>query len=57
MIATHTPPKELIGQATTMQAIMQDQYGSADVLKLQTVDKPAIGETVITYEQYIRGQW
>ena len=26
-----------------MQAIVQDHYGSADVLQLQEIDKPAIG--------------
>jgi NADPH:quinone reductase-like Zn-dependent oxidoreductase len=39
----HTTSTELKAQATTMQAIVQDQYGSADVLKLQQVDKPAVG--------------
>lgn len=28
----------------TMQATIQDRYGSADVLKLEEVDKPAIGD-------------
>jgi NADPH:quinone reductase-like Zn-dependent oxidoreductase len=31
------------GQVRIMQAIVQDQYGSADVLRLQQVDKPVIG--------------
>src|SRR3954471_20069043 len=30
-------------QKTTMQAIVQDRYGSSNVLKLRTIDKPAIG--------------
>jgi NADPH:quinone reductase-like Zn-dependent oxidoreductase len=30
-------------RAKTMQAIVQDEYGSADVLRLQQVDKPVIG--------------
>ncbi len=38
-----TTSKELKGQATTMQAIIQDQYGSPAVLKLQEVDKPEVG--------------
>ncbi len=29
---------------TTMQAIVQDKYGSADVLQLRAVDRPAVGE-------------
>jgi NADPH:quinone reductase-like Zn-dependent oxidoreductase len=42
-MATHTSPHEFDGQVRTMQAIVQDQYGSADVLRLQQVDKPLIG--------------
>jgi NADPH:quinone reductase-like Zn-dependent oxidoreductase len=42
-VSTHTTPHEPYGQATTMQAIVQDQYGSADVLQLQDIDKPEIG--------------
>src|SRR5438132_8500519 len=38
-----TTLEELKRQATTMQAIIQDQSGSADVLKLQEVDKPVVG--------------
>ena len=37
--STHT----LDAQVRTMQAIVQDQYGSADVLRLQQVDTPLIG--------------
>jgi NADPH:quinone reductase-like Zn-dependent oxidoreductase len=39
----HTTSTELNAPATTMQAIIQDQYGSADVLKFQQVDKPVVG--------------
>jgi NADPH:quinone reductase-like Zn-dependent oxidoreductase len=39
----HTTSTELNAQATTMQAIIQDQYGSADVLRLQEVIKPVVG--------------
>jgi 2-desacetyl-2-hydroxyethyl bacteriochlorophyllide A dehydrogenase len=35
-----TTSNDLQAQATTMQAIIQDTYGSPDVLKLQEVDKP-----------------
>ena len=40
----HTTMKELTGYATTMQAITQDQYGSADVLHLREVAKPEVGD-------------
>ena len=39
----HTTSTELDARATTMQAITQDHYGSAEVLKLQQVVKPAVG--------------
>lgn len=39
-----TASTEFTGQATTMRAITQDQYGSADVLHLQELDKPAVGD-------------
>src|SRR5438105_4346219 len=39
----HTTSTELKAQATTMLAIIQDQYGSANVLKLQEVEKPEVG--------------
>src|ERR1019366_333951 len=35
--------QETVGE-TTMQAIVQDKYGSAEVLQLRDTDKPAIGE-------------
>src|SRR5918912_4094195 len=43
-ISTHTTTAhELSGQAETMQAIVQDKYGSVDVLQLRDIKKPAIG--------------
>jgi NADPH:quinone reductase-like Zn-dependent oxidoreductase len=42
-LSTPTPPHELGGQAKTMQAIVQDRYGSAEVLQLRDIDKPAVG--------------
>jgi NADPH:quinone reductase-like Zn-dependent oxidoreductase len=36
-------PAELAGQGTSMKAIVQDQYGSADVLQLKDIDKPEVG--------------
>ena len=31
-------------RGTTMQAIVQDRYGSADVLQLREIDKPVVGD-------------
>src|SRR5438552_17766672 len=31
-------------RSTTMRAIVQDAYGSADVLRLREIDKPGIGD-------------
>ena len=42
-VATHTSARELNGRAETMRAIVQDQYGSADVLQLREIAKPTIG--------------
>ena len=39
----YTTPTELDARGTTMRAITQDRYGSADVLKLQQVATPAVG--------------
>src|SRR5918912_306303 len=36
-------PAELAGQAKSMKAIVQDRYGSADVLQLRDLDKPEVG--------------
>jgi NADPH:quinone reductase-like Zn-dependent oxidoreductase len=36
-------PAELNGQAKSMKAIVQDHYGSADVLQLRDIDKPEVG--------------
>jgi len=42
MISTEIRPSTT--RVTTMKAIVQDTYGSADVLKLRDIDKPAIGD-------------
>ena len=42
-VSSHTTSGQLKAQATTMKAIVQDEYGSADVLHLQEVDKPEVG--------------
>jgi len=34
------PPSNTAAQPTTMKAIVQDKYGSPDILELQEVDKP-----------------
>ena len=43
-ISNHTLSKELKGQATTMKAIVQDKYGSPDVLELMDIDRPVVGD-------------
>lgn len=43
-IAAHSTSNERMEQAATMQAIIQDRYGSADVLHLQEIDKPQTGD-------------
>jgi NADPH:quinone reductase-like Zn-dependent oxidoreductase len=42
-ISAQSTRREAMPQATTMKAIVQDRYGSADVLQLQNVNKPAVG--------------
>jgi NADPH:quinone reductase-like Zn-dependent oxidoreductase len=42
-ISTHTTAQELNGQTKTMKAIVQDHYGSADILRLRNIDKPEVG--------------
>jgi NADPH:quinone reductase-like Zn-dependent oxidoreductase len=42
-VSTHTMTDELSGRVKTMRAIVQDRYGSADVLQLQDIDKPEVG--------------
>src|SRR5438270_7322391 len=42
MISTEIRPSTT--RVTTMKAIVQDTYGSADVLKPRDIDKPAIGD-------------
>jgi NADPH:quinone reductase-like Zn-dependent oxidoreductase len=43
-ISTNTRSEPLNAQATSMKAIVQDQYGSADVLRLEEVQKPEVGD-------------
>jgi NADPH:quinone reductase-like Zn-dependent oxidoreductase len=42
-ISAYTTAHELNRRAKSMKAIVQDQYGSADVLHLRDVDKPEVG--------------
>ena len=42
-ISAQSTRREATGQATTMKAIVQDQYGSADVLKRHDINKPVVG--------------
>lgn len=41
VIDTHVPAK---ARVETMKAIVQPEYGSADVLRLEVVDRPAVGD-------------
>jgi NADPH:quinone reductase-like Zn-dependent oxidoreductase len=41
--STHATAHELSGQAKSMKAIVQDQYGSADVLQLRDINRPEVG--------------
>jgi NADPH:quinone reductase-like Zn-dependent oxidoreductase len=55
-ISQQTTPGRLAGRAaTTMKAIVQDQYGSADVLQLQEVNKPAIGDDDVLVRVHAAG--
>jgi NADPH:quinone reductase-like Zn-dependent oxidoreductase len=51
----HTTSTELNGQATTMKAIVQDQYGSAEVLELREIDTPAIGDDDVLVRVHAAG--
>jgi NADPH:quinone reductase-like Zn-dependent oxidoreductase len=43
-VSAPAPFREPSGPITTMKAIVQDRYGSPDVLRLQEVDKPTVGD-------------
>ena len=44
MISKHTTSKELKVHAPTMKAIVQDKYGSSEVLEPRNIDKPKLGD-------------
>ena len=54
-ISTHARPEPLNAQATTMKAIVQDQYGLSDVLRFQAVDKPEVGEDEVLLRVHAAG--
>ena len=54
-ISTHARSEPLNAQATTMKAIVQDQYGSADVLRLQEVQKPEVGDDDVLLRVHAAG--
>jgi NADPH:quinone reductase-like Zn-dependent oxidoreductase len=62
-MSQHTLPKARTGQATTMQAIVQDRYGVApeDVLRLAEIDRPTIGSDEVLVHVHAasvdRGTW
>ncbi len=41
--------------ASSMTAIVQDRYGSADVLRFETIDRPTIGEDEVLIEVHAAG--
>ena len=54
-------PRPVTGRESTMQAIVQDRYGSADVLELADIDRPVpAGNEVLIQIQAAglhRGDW
>ena len=44
-----------VGTAVTMKAIVQDTYGSADVLRLRDIDKPAIADDEVLVRVHAAG--
>ena len=56
MNATHeTTPETGTGRKATMKAIVQDAYGSADVLELRDVDKPEAGDDEVLVRVHAAG--
>lgn len=53
--ATPNPSSERTGQAATMQAILQDHYGSPNVLALQEIDTPVIGDDGVLIRVHAAG--
>lgn len=49
----HTQPAE--GHAGKMQAIVQDRYGSADVLELRTIQRPEVAANEVLIEVHAAG--
>jgi hypothetical protein len=44
-----------MAQERTMKAIVQDAYGSADVLELRDIDKPAVGHDGVLLRVHAAG--
>src|SRR5213594_860875 len=38
---------DALGRSGTMKAIVQDRYGSADVLELRDIENPAVGDNEV----------
>ncbi len=51
----HISAPELNRQPTSMQAIIQDRYGSADLLELREVDEPQIGDDDVLIRVHAAG--
>ena len=54
-ISTPTQSKELNTHTTTMKAMTQAQYGSPDVLHLQEVQKPEVGDDDVLLRVHAAG--
>ncbi|MGI9644742.1 MAG: NAD(P)-dependent alcohol dehydrogenase [Ilumatobacteraceae bacterium] len=52
---TRTTPKDEATDATTMQAIVQDEYGSADVLRSEPIGRPTIDADQVLVEVHAAG--
>jgi hypothetical protein len=48
-------PTPATARETTMKAIVQDAYGSADVLELRDIDKPEIAENEVLVRVHAAG--
>ncbi len=59
MISTQVRPDQNVAarpeETNSMKAIVQDKYGSADVLKLEDIDKPAAGDDDVLIRVHAAG--
>lgn len=50
-----TDARDVTPEVTTMKAIVQDRYGEADVLRLEEIDRPDIGDDEVLVEVHAAG--